>query len=166
MRRRIGTMVVGLAVLAILGCAKKDKLDTVPVSGLVTLDGTPVEGATVVFGPTSSTGGMAASGKTDATGRYKLTTRDPNDGALAGNYFAIISKTDVQSAPASDAIKPGMNPKEAENAAMEAYLKSGKADPKFADKLPTKYKSPGTSGFKPEVVKGGKNEFDFPLTSK
>jgi hypothetical protein len=157
-------MVVGLAVLAILGCTSKAKLDTVPVSGTVTLDDKPVDGARVAFTPTSTTGTAAASGVTDANGRYKLTTRNPGDGALPGNYLVMISKTETGGAPASEAIKPGMSDKEKEKA---AYLKAGKkADPKFTDLVPPKYKNPGTSGFKAEVTKGGKNEFDFPMTSK
>jgi len=159
-------MVVGVTVLATLGCGRGGaRLDTVPVSGLVTLDGSPVEGAMVVFAPTSGSG-MAASGKTDASGRYKLTTQNPNDGALAGNYLVTITKTVVLSDAASEAVKPGMTPEEATKAAMEAYQKSGKAGPKFAEELPAKYKNPAASGFKADVVKGGKNEFDFPLTSK
>ena len=79
MLRLIGTMVVGWAVLTTLGCGSKTSLDTVPVTGIVKLDGTAVEGATVTFVPGG--GGKAASGTTDATGRYNLTTQDPDDGA-------------------------------------------------------------------------------------
>ncbi|MCR4411576.1 MAG: carboxypeptidase-like regulatory domain-containing protein [Thermoguttaceae bacterium] len=164
MLRLLGTLMVGLAAVAILGCGGGKKLDTVPVSGTVTLDGTPVEGAMVVFTPTTG-GGAAASGKTDASGRYKLTTRDPNDGALAGTYLVIIHKTEVKD-PTAGAVKPGMTGEEAAKAAIEAYEKSGKPEVKAIDHLPKKYKDPGTSGFKVEVTKGGKNEFDFPLTSK
>ncbi len=166
MLRLIGTMVVGLAVLGILGCGGGAKrLDTVLVSGTVTLDGAPVEGARVVFAPTSG-GGVAASGTTDASGRYKLTTRDPNDGALPGSYAVMISKTEAEKSPATEAIKPGMSDEEAMKASMEAHLKSGEAEPKFTEKLPAKYKAPATSGFKAEVTKGGKSEFNFELTSK
>ncbi len=158
-------MIVAVAVLATLGCGSgKKRLDTVPISGIVTLDGTPVEGAKVVYNPTSANE-RPASGVTDSSGRYKLTTQDPGDGALAGTYLVMISKTETES-PTSQAIKPGMTDEEATKAAMEAYVKGGKAQPKSTEFLPAKYKNPATSGFKVEVAKGGKTEHDFPLTSK
>ena len=167
MRRLIGTTVAGMAALALLGCGNGESaLDTVPVSGVVTLDGTPVEGANVVFAPTSGSG-TAASGVTDASGRYQLTTQDPNDGALAGSYVVMISKTETEPSAAAAAVKPGMSAEEATKAAMEARDKSGEADePQVSDKLPAKYKDPAASGFKAEVSKGGQTEFNFELTSE
>ena len=62
---------IGLA--AFTGCRKGSSLPTVDVTGTVLLDGEPVEGATVVFQPTSE-GGNGASGVTNAEGVYTLTT--------------------------------------------------------------------------------------------
>ncbi len=160
------TMLVGLTMLAVLGCEAKRSLDTVPVSGTVRLDGAPVDGAKVVFAPASG-GGTAASGVTDASGHYALTTLDPNDGALPGTYHVMISKTErVGEDPASAAVKPGMSEEEATKAAMEAHLASGGEEPEFKDLLPAKYKDPASSGFKVEVVKGGETEFNFDLKSE
>ncbi len=164
MVRLAGRLLLGLAALVTLGCAGGKARDTVPVSGKVTLDGAPVEGATVVFTPTSGEG-AAATGKTDASGVYRLTTRDPNDGAKPGTYLVSISKTETAD-PTAGAIKPGMSEEEATRAAYEAYEKAGKKEPTVTEHLPAKYKNPATSGFKVEVTKGGKNEFDFPLSSK
>lgn len=166
MLQRIETLGFGLMLLAVLGCGQQsgEKLDTVPISGTVTLDGAPVEGVSVVFAPTGG-GGMAASGKTDSSGHYKLTTRDPDDGAMAGSYVVMLSKTEGEG-PASEAVKPGMSEEEATKAAMEAYVASGQAETKFKDLLPAKYKDPAASGFKADVAKGGQTEFNFELTSK
>ena len=139
-------------------------LDTVPISGIVTLDGTPVEGANVVFAPTSGVG-SAASGVTDRSGRYQLTTRDPSDGALPGSYLVMISKSTVGQSAASDAVKPGMSSEEATKAAMEAHMAGGQTEAEFVDELPVRYKNPSTSGFKADVAKGGQTEYDFPLVS-
>jgi len=160
------TMLVGLTVLAFLGCGpQQSTLDTVPVSGTVTLDGTPVEGAKVVFAPTSG-GGSAASGVTDASGRYKLTTLNPGDGALAGSYAVMISKTEQTGGDAaSAAVKPGMSDEEATKAAMEAHVAGGEAEPEFTDLLPAKYKDPAASGLTADVAKGGETEFNFELKS-
>ncbi len=151
-------------LLVVLGCAQpKEKLDTVPISGKVTLDGTAVEGAMVTFEP-AATGGMAASGKTDSNGVYKLTTRNPEDGALAGSYLVKISKT--EGGAASDVIKPGMTDEEATKAVMDAQGAGGPAEATFKELLPEKYKDSATSGFKADVAKGGQTEFNFELTSK
>ncbi len=162
MARLIGSVAVCLAALAIMGCNQSgSSLDTVPVSGVVTLDGTPVEGAVVTFSPTSTTG-TAASGKTDATGRYELTTLNPGDGALPGSYNVIVSKTEGGT---SSAIKPGMTDEEATIAVMEARDAAGGVDPEIKDLLPAKYKSTAESGLKAEVAPG-KGEFNFDLKSE
>ena len=165
MLQRIETLGLGLMLLAVLGCAQQsgEKLDTVPVSGTVTLDGAPVEGASVAFSP-SAPGGMAASGKTDSSGRYKLTTRDPDDGALPGSYLVMISKT--EGGAASGAVTPGMSDEEATKAAMEAHVAAGEAEATFKELLPAKYTNTATSELKADVAKGGQTEFNFELTSK
>ena len=67
---------------------------TFPVSGVVTLKGTPLAGADVVFVPEDQ-GGQAAFGKTDDSGTYKLTTFEQGDGAVAGKYKVKVSKLDA-----------------------------------------------------------------------
>lgn len=163
MARLLGSMAVCLAALAILGCNQGgSSLGTIPVSGVVTLDGQPVEGAVVAFAPTSTTG-RAASGVTDASGRYQLTTQDPGDGALPGSYAVTISKSDAGSTPAID---PSLTPEEATRAAMEARDAASDAgtDPVVKDLLPAKYKTASESGLKAEVA-AGKGEFNFDLKS-
>jgi hypothetical protein len=154
---------VGLMLLTIAGC-NKSRLDTVPITGIVTLDGTPVDKATVVFAPAEG-GGQAASGVTDASGRYSLTTVDPNDGALPGKYTVMISKTDAPPSATDQAVKPGMTEDEKIKAAYDARDKAGDAEPEFKDQLPAKYKT-GAGGFTADVSKGGKTEFNWELTSK
>src|SRR5713101_5223669 len=58
------------------------------VEGVVTLDGAPLSGATVSFMPVGE--GRAASGLTDGTGYFRLTTFRTDDGALAGDYRVIV----------------------------------------------------------------------------
>ena len=61
--------------------------NTVPVSGVVTLDGKPVEGAAVSFTPEKSDGVGGSYGKTDAQGRYSLkTVIGDKAGAAAGKH--------------------------------------------------------------------------------
>lgn len=57
-----------------------------PVKGKILLSGgKPLVGATVHFVPTQEKG-AGARGTTDAEGNFELTTRQPGDGALAGEY--------------------------------------------------------------------------------
>ena len=163
MRFAVITM-VGLMVSMLAGCSKTSNLDTIPVTGLVTLDGQPVPGAKVVFAPSGGTG-QAASGVTGSDGRYKLTTQDPNDGALPGKYMVMISKTEGSAGAADQAVKPNMTPEEATKAATEARDAAKQPEPTFKELLPEKYKT-AAGALNADVAKGGKTEFNFELTSK
>jgi hypothetical protein len=64
------------------------------VEGVITLDGVPVEGASVTFRPREK-GGMMAAGMSDASGRYRLNPLRGKDGVgvLVGEYDVSIIKT-------------------------------------------------------------------------
>lgn len=82
---------VMVAIATCLGCGGAPQIPgLVKVSGTVNFKGQPVEGATVNFRPESGT--RAASGRTDANGVFQLTTLNPGDGALPGNYKVSVSK--------------------------------------------------------------------------
>ena len=83
---------VGLTVLlgAAAGC--DGRRTPVPVSGTVTLDGKPVEGAIVSFhllGDDKE--GRPATGQTDKTGTFHLKTGN-EDGARPGEYKVVVVK--------------------------------------------------------------------------
>lgn len=83
---------VGLALLlAVAGCSSK--YTPVPVSGEVTLDGQPVDGATVYFYAVGDAKeGRPATGQTDKEGKFRLSTLGTNDGALPGTYKVVVAK--------------------------------------------------------------------------
>jgi len=87
-------------IMTIPGCngggsgADADRPARTPVSGKVTHNGDPVEGATVVLSPTAQ-GGKPASGLTDASGMYTLRTFETDDGAIAGEYKVTVTKLKV-----------------------------------------------------------------------
>lgn len=64
------------------------------VEGVITLDGVPVEAATVTFRPREK-GGMMAAGISDVSGRYRLNPLRGKEGAgaLVGEYDVSIIKT-------------------------------------------------------------------------
>lgn len=58
----------------------------------VTLDGQPVEGATVSLVGGGAKRNRPASGTSDSTGKVLFTTFKPNDGVLPGEYKVIVVK--------------------------------------------------------------------------
>jgi hypothetical protein len=141
------------------GCAPEEGEPTYSVSGIVKLKGAPVEGVAVSFVPDGS--GQSAVGVTDASGKYLLTTRKQNDGAIVGRYKVGFAKYEAPPAEAvttqtnpdydvSDEYPPGYNP----DAVAEA--------PPAKNLLSAKYADPSQSGFTVEV-KAESNTFDFDL---
>ena len=114
-----------------------------PTSGVVQYKGAPLDGATVVFRSESEQ--RAAYGISDANGRFKLTTFEKEDGAVAGTHQVRITKIETEEAP------PPADPEAAIIPAKEISL------------LPAKYGDFRTSGFTAEVTPGGPNEFKFDL---
>lgn len=149
-----------LTAPSLVGCGGgSDRPELVPVSGSVTFKGAPVEGATVTFYSEKSP--RSAQGVTDASGNFKLTTYDTNDGAVAGEHTVSISK--VNAADASQTITQA-NAEEMmkKNVGMMAGGKMADAKPELV--LPAKYADAKTSGEKRTVVKGDANNFKFELT--
>ena len=95
MRTR-GVHLVALLGVVLIGCGGRG---TTPVRGVVTLEGTPVAGATVLFMPDGQGGGRPASGFTSSDGTFRLTTYKPDDGALPGEYRVLIQKTEAPKDP-------------------------------------------------------------------
>ncbi len=156
---------VAAVLAAMIGCGGgASGVKTVPVKGKVTLDGKPVEGATVQFAPEDSAG-RAASGVTKSDGTFELTTAGGGPGAVPGKYKVAITKRTTAG--------PAEAPKtqeEAMKAIQEKMAKGGsaafiKTPPKVQDELPARYGNAATSGFTAEVTATGKNEFTFDMTS-
>jgi hypothetical protein len=85
-RQTIALLAVGV-LLSAVGCGS----GLSSAEGVVTLDGSPVEGATVTFVPASGEG-MSASGQTDSNGKFRLSTSG-KPGAKAGDYKVTVIKT-------------------------------------------------------------------------
>jgi hypothetical protein len=102
---------------------------TVPVNGIVTLDGRPLARATVIF-IAQDAAGRDANGFTDAEGRFALMTNAPKDGAMPGSYKIVVHY--------SEATEPGAqysNPEDARKAGAKAAAEKGRTKPR----LPSKY---------------------------
>lgn len=154
-----GTLLITVVLVSLvgLGCARSSNADrpaTYAVTGTVTHNGQPVEGATVGFQPSGTS--ASAVGKTDADGNYTLTTFAADDGAIAGEYRVRIFKFEnAASASAAEGSSDYVPPVEGENPAAPKNL------------LPTIYADPATSGLTATVTEDpSKNTFDFALQGK
>lgn len=133
-----------LTLLAGAGCGKSD---VVPVSGTVTLDGSPLARATVVFEPDSDAKepGPGSTGVTDENGRFTLqiaTTNAP--GAIVGKHRVRITAYEGDTDP------PSSDP----NAAKSVFRKPI---------LPPEYNGQTRLAF--EVPAKGTTDANFNLTS-
>ncbi len=66
------------------------------VSGTVTMDGVPVDGATVTFWPHDIANGEKVSGVTNAEGKYTMLTPDKKENIPVGEYRVTVEKTIVK----------------------------------------------------------------------
>jgi hypothetical protein len=136
------------------GCGKSDRPVMGSVEGVVTYAGQPLAGATVSFIPETA-GDRAAGGTTDDSGRYRLTTFDPNDGAIVGKYRVTVTKREEAAAVK---VPEGLS-----GAAAEEMQERANAVGKPL--VPEKYFRPESSGLTAEV-KPGSNTLDFALDEK
>lgn len=140
-------ILVSLALLT--GCAPTtERPDTTGVTGTVTLNGEAVEGAVVTFVPTGD--GQSAVGKTDASGKYALTTFGGGDGAVTGEYAVKISKYAAPEAAAGGGEEEGEYEEDADDTGEQVSL------------LPEIYADEGTSNLTASVSEGS-TTFDFAL---
>jgi hypothetical protein len=163
---KLSLALLAVACVAMAGCSGGSDVGTVPVSGTVTVDGNPIEGATVSFVPQGEEG-RSASGLTDAEGKFSLTTVQSGDGAVPGQYKVAISKITGSAGSTSTAAGGGTPSQEEMQKAMEASMKQAMSSrpPEVKEEIPPKYTNPDTSGLDREVVSSGDNNFAFELTS-
>ncbi len=148
------------AVFLIPGCGSRF-LKTEYVEGVVTYNGKPIEGATVIFqSADESKGFQAGTGMTDANGVYKLSTTGGKGeaGVPAGEYKVAIKKQKV--------IDDGKeNTPTTQEEYTEQMEKSGGLQlkvPKTEWIIPKKYSMVQSSGLT-ATVKKGENEISFKL---
>lgn len=144
-----------LLCLSTTGCTKKAGLEGLyPVQGKITLDGAPLEGATITFLPMEG-GNRAASALSNAQGTFKVRTLLPDDGAAPGNYAVSVSKR---------VMEEGKQMTQEE--ALEASQKGRQIIVNTKETLPDRYTKAISSGISYTVVEGKNEELVIELTSK
>jgi hypothetical protein len=132
-----------LVLWGVVGCAGSDGLNRQPVTGSVTLDGTPLDKGTIRFMPTT-TEATTETSTTSSGGKY---TFGKDSGPVPGEYKVSISAVDDPNIQAKDGMVPG------------EYR-----PPTNKDKVPAKFNSNTTLTAK--VQSGQSSPIDFTLTSK
>jgi len=123
----------------------------------------------VRFVPVDAAKGMVASGLTGSDGRFRLTTTNPNDGAIPGEYIVLVSFEEVKEAPGGMATAPGgtgMRPDQMagqfQKMTGEQRKAGGEKPGKKATKIPAKYGDPKSpSPLKAKVPAQGDIELDL-----
>lgn len=130
-----------LTSLVLTGCGEGGTEKTGKVSGTLTYKSAPLANVVVTFTPVT---GRPATGETDASGKFSLSSFGKSDGAVLGKHKISITDKPAGGPPAM----PG-TPEAANQAAG-------------VDRFPAKYKSAATSGLEFDV-QAGSNTWDQDL---
>ncbi len=146
----------------ISGCSDDGVGKRYSVTGTVNYAGKPVPSAKVTFKPTGDKNARGAYGDVK-DGKYTLTTMDPNDGALAGNYLVSIQDIQVDlNAVQNETAEFAKKKKANMPAGLVDPVMAAKAAKKAKNGIPSKYSNPDSSGLKAEV-KATSNTINFDL---
>ena len=135
-----------VAAWSLVGCGPSEpagpkQLPTVPAAGTVTYKGQPLANATISC--QSVSGEAAASGKSDASGKFTLKSYGDKDGAPAGSYKVSVSVSAVQE------IEPGVLAPEPPGG--------------FKSPIPAKFGNVAESGLTLEVPAAGSTDLKLDL---
>jgi hypothetical protein len=162
--RHATALLVGPALLYALGCADDGIGKRYPVQGTVKYKGEPVAKARISFVPTGAkVAGQGASGVVENGSFSSLTTLNPGDGALPGEYRVtvdtrVIDEEKVKSQASDLATKNKMEKLSQIPPELQAKaLNEAKA------MIPGKYQLPESTDLRATVTESGPNKFDFEL---
>ena len=135
--RRALVAILGIWLACEIGCSSGHELETAPVRGTVTLDGSPVSAGGVRLVPEQ---GRGATGTLAADGTFVLGTYGQSDGAIVGKHkAAVLQYREIEGGPGPP---PGFVP------------------------IPAKYQNSESSGLEFEVKPGQENVIEIKLTSQ
>lgn len=157
----VACLILGL-VCCVSGCKKNPGY--VKVTGTVTFEGAPLDGASLMFYSQES-GGEGGGGKTGADGTYTVTSAGASEGGqglLPGTYKVTVAKYEDVKSEDDIAFEKGeidYDELQKRKAAGGAYAKTAAAKPL----TPAQYIREDSTPLSITVEKGGNNVFDFTL---
>ncbi|MCA9127016.1 MAG: carboxypeptidase regulatory-like domain-containing protein [Planctomycetales bacterium] len=147
-------------LVSLCGCGETDNLPrTVKAEGIVLLDGSPIDGASIVFAETA--GEYYARGFSDDSGRFSLDAFESKRGAVPGSYKVTVSKTVT--------VENSVNQKQLKSMAEDAeHAATGGEDANvsWVNDLPPKYANFTTSGIEVTIPEDGTEQIKIELTLK
>jgi len=153
---------VFLALASLSGCSGKDA-SMATVSGVITLNGSPVEGARVIFHPTTEVAGKEQTSYgalTDSSGKYVIAAINKQQpGIPPGMYKVTIVKMEGK----------GLAPQEGMDAGqLDAMVSDQGASAKGGpvNLLPKEYATVGSSKLSVTLEQGKNEGKDFDLKGK
>lgn len=149
-----------LSSVLLTGCSSSSGPETVSVSGIVTLNGQPLDNAEIYF----MGDGLTGFGRTNSEGKYQLV-----QGAVSGVNQVFISKKNGTS---PETLVPGFGGEGLDEGQLQAAADSASSDPyihrKMAKQLPAEvvpfeYSDPDQTKLSYPVPRGGTSTADFHL---
>ena len=131
-------ILTSLFVLAFLSGCQNNEVEIGQVTGVVTLDGRPIENAVVYFYPDA--GGRSSIGITNAEGAYELTYRGDVKGAKIGTHSVSLTTS-----------------------TEDVIGENGKIKKGAPERFPPEYSREGTVK---REVNAGDNQINFDVLSK
>ncbi len=162
-------LVSGVVTVGLVGCGRSQYPETAPVEGTITLNGAPVEGATVTFAPEK---GRSSSGRTNNLGKYTLTYKQRIQGAVLGRHQVKITKFVADTSKRALDFATTLNAKQREMDTARGFIPDQTAvtEPNRAmtgmepiNILPARYG--GTESILTATVEPRRNVLDFDLSS-
>lgn len=155
----VAALCCSLVGAGLVGCSKARIKGLVPVEGVVTLNGEPVSGATVMFAPKKhdpSRPKGSAQAVTDASGKFKMTTLDPGDGVFPGDYYVTVTK---------DRVEGGLSLEEVKRQHENPELRDDASEPEqtLIRELPDKYADINSSGLDQTIPAEGNKNLELAL---
>ena len=164
-------LMVAFCALLSVGCGGGQA----KVEGVVTLDGSPVQGATVTFTPTEGSA-VPGIGLTDGSGEFRIES-GAKSGLASGTYKVTVVKEEASQGdapvrmgtekPAEVAKMPGMAEMMKSGRLDPSKMKPGfmpkpaKSEPKPKGLLPSKYANVGSTPFTITVPTNGKLKLEL-----
>jgi hypothetical protein len=154
---------LALAV-AVVGCGGGEgtHVELAPVTGVVTLDGKAVDGATIIFSPKGNA--PLSTAITDLQGKFTMKTGSGRPGAAVGDHAVgvALSMTAGGSGPppSSDGLAP---PLPSELSGSQAAAQQKYVPPRTVWVVPEKYSKPESSGLTVTVPSGGLTDHKLEL---
>ncbi|MEP3479520.1 MAG: carboxypeptidase-like regulatory domain-containing protein [Fuerstiella sp.] len=151
---------LSLSLVCISGCGggPEGGQPVFEVTGNVKMNGAILADATVIFSPVDKQ--PTATGKTDAEGNFTMTTYEFGDGAAAGKYKVLVSKSLVKASSGGGADDAG-HEQDPEDSAVHG--KGGGGDD-IANLVPDKFSRATTTTLDATVEADKANTFSFEVT--